>query len=334
MASSTTASHCYSCAGTCHSDNCNCQMGSCEADYCFTEKKPTEVAGVYRITKGCIKRPSRTRIGCDYDHYPDRIQCICAGDFCNDAILLRPMMRRNITCRQCTEKHPDCPRTCQGQWCTEDVTTGATACGYGPPSLPYYYQGPELLSHRSKVCMTLSRGNAHPRKHCICNTHMCNDPSYTQSHFPSTLKLRSVVTHGPTEAASQLFSCVSCDILAQENTMTSACKQNRCLGHFCTYATQRIVISSGFRFGTQAILHEKQGCINVTDGTQIQLGCTHKFNDEGEELYCACQGDSCNEDLSTASQSFSFNTSQPMPFYTLIIILFVPLILNTRVHFS
>lgn len=51
--------------------------------------------------------------------------------------------------------------------------------------------------------------------------------------------------------------------------MTSSCKHNRCVGHFCTYATQRIVISNGYRFGTQAILHEKQGCINVTDAAQV-----------------------------------------------------------------
>lgn len=105
-------------------------MGSCEADYCFTEKKPTEVEGVYRITKGCVKRPSRTRIGCDYDHFPDHIQCICAGDFCNDAVVLRPTMRRNITCKHCEERQPDCSRTCQGQWCNEDVTTGATGTNF------------------------------------------------------------------------------------------------------------------------------------------------------------------------------------------------------------
>lgn len=54
-------------------------MGSCEADYCFIEKKPIDMNGLFRITKGCIKRPSRTRLGCDYDHYPNHIQCVCAG---------------------------------------------------------------------------------------------------------------------------------------------------------------------------------------------------------------------------------------------------------------
>ena len=151
-------------------------MGSCEADYCFTERKPTEVSGIFRITKGCLKRPARTHHGCDYDHFPDHIQCVCTGDFCNDVVYLRPQFRRNITCRHCSERDPECSYTCQGQWCHEDASTGATGCGYGPPSLPFFYKGPELLYHRSKICITMSRGNnAKPRKHCICNTHMCND---------------------------------------------------------------------------------------------------------------------------------------------------------------
>lgn len=55
-------------------------MGSCEADYCFIEKRPTETEGVFRITKGCIKRPSRKVMGCDYDHYSDHVKCVCSGN--------------------------------------------------------------------------------------------------------------------------------------------------------------------------------------------------------------------------------------------------------------
>lgn len=150
-------------------------MGSCEAEYCFAEKRPTEVPGLFRITKGCVKRPTRTRIGCDYDKTLDSVHCICVGEFCNTAIYMRPTLRRNITCKSCSERDPDCGEVCHGQWCHEDVNTGATGCGYGPPTLPYFYSGPEVLDHRSKVCITLSRGNGVPQRHCICNTHMCND---------------------------------------------------------------------------------------------------------------------------------------------------------------
>ena len=54
-------------------------MGSCEADYCFAEKQPSEVPGIFRLSKGCVKRPSRTRAGCDFDHFSDHVLCVCAG---------------------------------------------------------------------------------------------------------------------------------------------------------------------------------------------------------------------------------------------------------------
>lgn len=56
-------------------------MGSCESDYCFIEKRSTEIEGIFRITKGCVKRPSQTKMGCDFDHYSDHIKCICSGTF-------------------------------------------------------------------------------------------------------------------------------------------------------------------------------------------------------------------------------------------------------------
>ncbi|CAD5232261.1 unnamed protein product [Bursaphelenchus xylophilus] len=312
---------CYSCAGTCHSEPCNCQMGSCEADYCFTEKKPTEVPGLFRITKGCVKRPARTRIGCDYDKTLDSIQCICVGDFCNDAIYMRPILRRNITCRSCPERDPDCGRTCHGQWCHEDVNSGASGCGYGPPSLPYFYAGPEVLTHRSKVCITLSRGNGVPQRHCICNTHLCNDMFRETPILGSAAqKSRSVAVYYP-EQKPELHRCTSCDVTAQNNAMTSACKQNQCIGHYCTFTTQRVVVGMG-RMGTQSMIHEKQGCLNVTDHNQIQMGCSHKWmNNEEEELFCACTGDNCNLDLHTASLSLSHGIWPFFPIVSSLIIL-------------
>nr|CAD2186904.1 unnamed protein product [Meloidogyne enterolobii] len=51
-------------------------------------------------------------------------------------------------------------------------------------------------------------------------------------------------------------------------------------------------------------MHEKRGCINVTTPTFVQLGCTHKWvQNELEEIYCACKGNTCNFDLAAASQS-------------------------------
>jgi hypothetical protein len=51
-------------------------------------------------------------------------------------------------------------------------------------------------------------------------------------------------------------------------------------------------------------MHEKQGCINVTEPAFVQLGCAHKWvQNELEEIYCACRGNLCNADLSTASAS-------------------------------
>jgi len=116
---------------------------------------------------------------------------------------------------------------------------------------------------------------------------------------------RSLITYNYVTSRVPLHTCVSCDTTAQDNAMTSSCKQQHCVGHYCTLATQRIILgNNGPRIGAQAIIHEKQGCINVTDNLKIQLGCSHKWmNNQEEELLCACVGDNCNKDLTTASLS-------------------------------
>lgn len=72
------------------------------------------------------------------------------------------------------------------------------------------------------------------------------------------------------EQKPKLHNCISCDVTAQNHAMTSACKQNQCVGHYCTFTTQRVVVGMGGRIGPQAILHEKQGCLNVTDHRQVK----------------------------------------------------------------
>uniref|UniRef100_A0A915D2G6 Protein quiver n=1 Tax=Ditylenchus dipsaci TaxID=166011 RepID=A0A915D2G6_9BILA len=295
-------------------------MGVCEADFCFIEKKPTELSGIYRITKGCVKKPARTRsnlIGCDYDHYANHIQCIC-----------------------------------RGQWCHEISVTGngnqKSGCGYGPPSLPYFYRGPELLFHRAKTCVTISRGNGIPHKYCICNTHLCNDYSRanTLPYFTGLgHKSRSIASssssgsYGHNRYAA-MYECTNCDVTAEDIAVTSSCKQNRCTGHFCVYATQRIFASSagGGTSGPRAIsgqhnapiIHVKQGCINVTDNSHIQLGCSHKWmNNEEEELYCACAGDNCNENLQSVSAASHLNSLNSK----LIVLTFATLIMPFIVAF-
>lgn len=139
-----------------------------------------------------------------------------------------------------------------------------------------------------------------PHRYCVCNAHLCNDYS-SRSPFPSSYpippsgytqsKSRSVglpkyffavIPFRDFEFFSRHFSpsqkfyeCVNCDLTAEDSSVTSSCKQNRCMGHFCIYATQRLLISSASARGngvgspTHAILHEKQGCINVTDSHQV-----------------------------------------------------------------
>lgn len=184
------ARRCYSCSGQCLAGApCNCQMGSCQADHCFTDKQPSGVPGVFRLSKGCMRRPARTRSGCDFDHYADHVLCLCSGpgDFCNDHILMRvnTALWRNVTCRNCPDGRPDCGQTCQGQWCHQKTSTGASGCGFGPPALPYHYQSVELLLRQHpKVCISMSRsggttsiGNIlRPQRFCICLGHLCNEP--------------------------------------------------------------------------------------------------------------------------------------------------------------
>lgn len=307
---------CYSCSGVCHNEPCNCQMGSCESNQCFIEKKPTEVAGSMKITKGCLRRTSRIHHGCEYDHFSDHILCVCQGHYCNDRIFMnttRQKYTRSMTCRECSEKQPDCGSTCEGHWCHEDMSTGAAGCGYGPPALPFYYRGPELFYYRNKVCITLSRGAGKPRRHCVCNTPMCNTAYNFQYQFKdsrntnkdSTHLTRSLYSLSGTDISLPLQTCYNCDtntMDAASMSHTTNCRSNRCLGHYCTYAAVRH--TSKTAMGRSNVIHavnELQGCMNVSDKTQIQLGCSRKWTaDEYEDIHCACRGNLCNSDSLTA----------------------------------
>ncbi|KJH50183.1 hypothetical protein DICVIV_03691 [Dictyocaulus viviparus] len=277
-------------------------MGSCPSNQCFIEKKPTEERGVFRITKGCLRRSPRTLPGCEYEHFSDHVLCVCHGclrrsprtlpgceyehfsdhvlcvchgNFCNDHVFIRNVQRRNVTCRKCSERDPNCDQICQGQWCHEDTTTGASGCGFGPPSLPFFYKGPELLYYRNKLCITISRGAGKPHKHCICNTNMCNGFIKPLNRYPlpltrdGTLKSRSL-TLSFADPLLPYRSCVNCEINSHDGaSITSSCKQNRCIGHFCTYASQRHLTYGIGRSTTVQIVSEKQGCINVTDSSLV-----------------------------------------------------------------
>ncbi|CAK5073308.1 unnamed protein product [Meloidogyne enterolobii] len=356
---------CYSCSGQCLAGApCNCQMGSCEADYCFAEKQPSEIPGIFRLSKGCVKRPSRTRAGCDFDHFSDHVLCVCAGpDFCNDQILMHVNTAtwRNVTCRQCPDGRPDCGQTCQGQWCHQKTSTGAAGCGFGPPSLPYLYKTAELLQRQQHVCLSISRGGGvSPQRFCICGgKNMCNsngDDSGSDSSFISSL-LKSLGGGGEKKqqreqqqrrqwemsVAAQklpplppLYECINCDMSAEDvpSSMTSGCRQNKCKGHFCVYAAQRIFSNNwstnrnGNNNGQQTSpspkMHEKRGCINVTTPTFVQLGCTHKWvQNELEEIYCACKGNTCNFDLATASQSLAEKQLLVSPLKLIFFLLFL-----------
>ncbi|KAL7073825.1 hypothetical protein ACQ4LE_007660 [Meloidogyne hapla] len=240
---------------------------------------------------------------------------------------------RNVTCRQCPDGRPDCGQTCQG----------AAGCGFGPPSLPYLYKTSELLQRQQHVCISISRGGGvSPQRFCICGgKNMCNmngDDSVNDSSFISSL-LKSLSGGGENQQREQqqrslerqwemsvaqqklpppppLYECINCDMSAEDvsSSMTSGCRQNKCKGHFCVYAAQRIFSNnwSSNRNGnngqqnspTSPKMHEKRGCINVTTPTFVQLGCTHKWvQNELEEIYCACKGNLCNFDLATASES-------------------------------
>uniref|UniRef100_A0A0N5AE65 Activin_recp domain-containing protein n=1 Tax=Syphacia muris TaxID=451379 RepID=A0A0N5AE65_9BILA len=280
-------------------------MGSCEADYCYIERKPADGHGKYWITKGCVRRPPRKTLGCDYDYFQDHILCVCYGRFCNDAIYFRPVSRRNVTCRKCPERDPDCGDTCQGQWCHEDTTTGSAGCGYGPPALPFFYKSPDLLARKSRICISISRGTGKAHRHCVCRTNNCNDfnrPYYPWEKFSGDLNTFRPNAHTGNQLTLQ--RCVSCEVTSHNIAASASCKQDTCIGHFCTYATQRSLIAGKNRRYSIPALSERQGCINVTDSENIQLGCTHKWMDnEEEQLFCACKGDMCNQDLATASLS-------------------------------
>ncbi|KHJ81396.1 hypothetical protein OESDEN_18918, partial [Oesophagostomum dentatum] len=114
-------------------------------------------------------------------------------------------------------------------------------CGFGPPSLPFFYKGPELLYYRNKLCVTISRGAGKPHKHCICNTNMCNGLVKPMGRYPlsaardSSLRSRSLALSA-FDPTLPLRTCVNCEINSHDGTsVTSSCKQNKCYGKCSTY---------------------------------------------------------------------------------------------------
>ncbi|KAF7623490.1 hypothetical protein Mgra_00010214 [Meloidogyne graminicola] len=214
---------CYSCSGQCLAGApCNCQMGSCESDFCFSEKQPSEIPGIFRLSK---------------------------GDFCNDNIFMHVNTAnwKNITCRHCQDGRPDCGQTCQGQWCHQKISTGAAGCGFGPPSLPYLYKTTELLQRQQHVCLISSQS------FCICGgKNMCNlngDNTKSDSSFISSLlKSFGGVREQQQQQRNQweisltnqkqqlpppsypLYDCINCDMSTEDisSSMTSNCRQNKC----------------------------------------------------------------------------------------------------------
>ncbi|RCN29536.1 hypothetical protein ANCCAN_24703 [Ancylostoma caninum] len=160
--------------------------------------------------------------------------------------------------------------------CHEDSTTGASGCGFGPPSLPFFYKGPELLYYRNKLCVTISRGAGKPHKHCICNTNMCNGLVKPMERYPpsmtrdAALRSRSLALSAA-DHTLPLRACVNCEINSHDGgSVTASCKQSKCYGHFCTYVSQRHLSHGIGRSGTVQVVTEKQGCINVTDSSQVR----------------------------------------------------------------
>ena len=104
---------------------------------------------------------------------------------------------------------------------------------------------------------------------------------------PSPFSFQREVALAEKQAQIPLYECVSCDISSEDPALTSNCRQNRCIGQFCVYATQRVflgsvsqswargnglAVSGGNGPGQQAMMHEKQGCLNVTDPGFVHLG--------------------------------------------------------------
>uniref|UniRef100_A0A915JUX0 Sodefrin-like factor n=1 Tax=Romanomermis culicivorax TaxID=13658 RepID=A0A915JUX0_ROMCU len=129
----THALKCFTCDGTCFFDQqCNCQTGVCEGDYCFVEKIKMGTS-VY-IQKGCSRGGQPVNGYQCIDHKVKRgVTCSCDdGDFCNsDAgrdqfsstfldMLQVPNFSRNITCHSCTSDYVGdaCKRKCTGDYCT------------------------------------------------------------------------------------------------------------------------------------------------------------------------------------------------------------------------
>lgn len=207
--------------------------------------------------------------------------------------------RRSVTCRHCSDRDPHCRHTCQGQWCYQDALHGGSGCGFGPPSLPFSYKGPELLNEarRREACITISRGSGQPRIHCICDRDECNDGLGRRHENAHRARSLSLVGHADTPP---LYDCISCESSMRGSVVSALCKKTYCRGHYCTYTAHR-----DNRDGVPMTI-TTQGCINVTQFDHVQIGCTQKWmSNIKEDIHCACADNYCNVDLQRAHRSCS-----------------------------
>lgn len=112
---------CYSCSGTClASQHCNCQTGSCEGNYCYTDLLPS--GDDMKLNKGCTKKAPQEDATCFLMGDNRHIRCYCKDQFCNSEYpkVNEDENKNALTCQQCSIGESKCTDTCSGDYCRKE----------------------------------------------------------------------------------------------------------------------------------------------------------------------------------------------------------------------
>ncbi|KAI1717227.1 activin types I and II receptor domain protein [Ditylenchus destructor] len=333
---------CHSCLTSCQTspngqldaETCDCtsdvanateNVGTCQAENCFTKIEffPDELIAV--IQKGCVNGLNKGVHGCHYAGQVESVHCYCSGHLCNnkeDMNSFAPQPLPTLECCECSQPGGDfcpgdaCLRTCTGNYCLVDFDSVEQGCGMGLPRLQNFLRIPNYLENLQgeTTCARYQASDSTVIHGCVCTrpNGMCNQLNKTR-HY----QLEHVV-HRRVDNGNYCYSLHERGNETFDEKVFR--KSDSCLGHYCfvSVTTSELVIEVKNASAADQTLTENTlnvvshavsyrgvarprheilaGCLKVDDDNKVTPGCTIEYSSDGEVLsrHCICDSHMCN----------------------------------------